>query len=253
MSPNTPKNLYYTVPLDDDLESQDYLQEKQAPWLSVPVRSASAPSRFHLSPWSVLKQKLWPSTDNGHHHNNNNSSSGRENGKKGFWDRYIWLVHAFLLTISMTLFALSMCTLQTAASTTATAVQCQCEGPQGTVAGVAVDGTGASSTSFGKHHRFRLHVTDVDISWMWLVSVLILFCLWILVAPRSFFDEREEEEVVVVVGKETTTPTAPAVVPAVVLPVPIVVERSVPESKHVDMEISVDDKTWAEDRVGEQE
>lgn len=50
-----------------------------------------------------------------------------------------------------------------------------------------------------------------------------------VLVPRSFFDEEQL--------------TAPAPAPAVVLPVPIVV----PESQHVDMEVSVDDKTSVED------
>ena len=140
---STTKNMYYTVSLDDDdddLESQDYLQEKKAPWFSVPVRSAavsvSAPSR--PSPLSALKQKLcsWSNNDN-HHHNNTRSV----HGGRGFWDRWIWLAHAVLLTISITLFALSLCTLQTAA---ATAVQCQGQGPSD-----GVDGSSGASI-FGK-------------------------------------------------------------------------------------------------------
>ncbi|KAK3953635.1 hypothetical protein QBC32DRAFT_312788 [Pseudoneurospora amorphoporcata] len=203
MSSHTTKNLYYTVHLVDDLESQDYLQEKKAPWLSVPIRSA-APSR---SPFSILKQKLWSwSKNDSHHHNSNHSRSVNQ---KGFWDRWIWLVHAILLTISMSIFALSMCTLQqTAASTAAAAaaagaVQCECQGlPRGsqgmTAAAGGVDGTGASSTSSS-------------------------------FVPRSFFDDEKE--------------TAPAVV----LPVPIVAPTvDIPESKHVDMDVSVDDKTWVE-------
>jgi hypothetical protein len=213
MSSNT-KNLYYTVPLDDDLESQDYLQEKKAPWFSVPVRSAAVAAPSHSYPLSALWRlpQRWWSNDDSHNHHHNSTTNAR--GDRGFWDRWIWLVHAVLLTISMTLFALSMCTLQTAPSTSAAAVQCQC---QGTGMAEGVDGIGASS--FGKGF------TDVDISWVCLDSLLILFCLWILV-PRSFYEE------------ETATP-------AVVLPVPIV---DIPASEHVDMEISVDDKTWVEER-----
>lgn len=132
MAPNTPKNLYYTVPLDDDdLESQDYyIQEKtpRAPWFSVPVRSDAVAISPRSSPLSALKEKLWSSwsNDNDNHHLGNTHSDGSTHGGRGFWDRWIWLVHAVLLTISMTLFALSMCALQTAAATTnAAAVQCQ--------------------------------------------------------------------------------------------------------------------------------
>ncbi|KAJ4403219.1 hypothetical protein N0V85_005143 [Neurospora sp. IMI 360204] len=188
------KNLYYTVPLDDDLESQDYLQEKKAvPWFSVPVRSAAvavaAPS--HSSPLSALwrlPQRWWSNDDSHHHHSSNTNARG----DRGFWDRWIWLVHVVLLTVSMTLFALSMCTLQQSASASAAAVQCQCQGTAAAVVAEGVDGAGASSF-----------------------------------VPRSFYE-----------GEETATK------PAVVLPVPAV---DIPESQHVDMEISVDDKTWVED------
>ncbi|KAA8630860.1 hypothetical protein SMACR_07110 [Sordaria macrospora] len=205
MSSNTNKNLYYTVPLDDDLESQDYLQEKKAPWLSVPIRSA-APSR---SPLSILKERFWSwSNDDTHHLLHSSNSNARSAGRKGFWDRWIWLVHAVLLTTSMTLFALSMCTLQTAASASTTAsaaVQCQCQGT-GSSSAAAGGMDGASSTSSS------------------------------LVVPRSFFDDDE---------KETSAP------PAVVLPVPIAVD--IPESKHVNMEVSVDDKTWVEEGEEDEE
>lgn len=79
----------------------------------------------------------------------------------------------------------------------------------------------AGASSFGKGF------TDVDISWVLLDSLLILFCLWILV-PRSFYE-----------GEETTTTT-----PAAVLPVPVV---DIPESQHVDMKLSMNDKTWVEE------
>ncbi|KAK3401182.1 hypothetical protein B0T20DRAFT_162478 [Sordaria brevicollis] len=189
MAPKTPTNLYYTVPLnDDELESQDYYRQEKtptAPWFSVPVRSAAVAVRPRSSPVAVLKEKLlssW-SNDNDNHHN----IDGQENeGSRGFRNRWVWLVHAVLLTISMTLFALSMCTLQTAtAATNAAAVQCQAAGE---------GANGNSPSNF---------------------------------VPRSFFDEN------------VTDTTAPAVV----LPVPIVV----PESQHVDMEVSVDDRTSMED------
>ncbi|CCC13486.1 unnamed protein product [Sordaria macrospora k-hell] len=205
MSSNTNKNLYYTVPLDDDLESQATFKRRKAPWLSVPIRSA-APSR---SPLSILKERFWSwSNDDTHHLLHSSNSNARSAGRKGFWDRWIWLVHAVLLTTSMTLFALSMCTLQTAASASTTAsaaVQCQCQGT-GSSSAAAGGMDGASSTSSS------------------------------LVVPRSFFDDDE---------KETSAP------PAVVLPVPIAVD--IPESKHVNMEVSVDDKTWVEEGEEDEE
>lgn len=98
---------------------------------------------------------------------------------------------------------------------------------------------GASSTSsslVGKgSSSFTTRFTNVDISWVFLDGLLILFCLWILV-PRSFFDDDE---------KETSAP------PAVVLPAPIAVD--IPESKHVNMEVSVDDKTWVEEGEEDEE
>ncbi|ESA43200.1 hypothetical protein GE21DRAFT_4184 [Neurospora crassa] len=223
MSSNINKNLYYTVPLDDDLESQDYLQEKKAPWFSVPVRSAAVAAPSHSSPLSALwrlPQRWWLNDDSRHHNSGNTRVDGSREHGRGFWDRWIWLVHAVLLTISVTLFALSMCTLQTTtgAGAGAAAAQCQCQGT-----GMAEGAKGAAgASSFGKGF------TDVDISWVLLDSLLILFCLWILV-PRSFYE-----------GEEKTTTTTPAAV----LPVPVV---DIPESQHVDMKLSMDDKTWVEE------
>ncbi|KAK3505115.1 hypothetical protein B0T13DRAFT_507668 [Neurospora crassa] len=196
MSSNINKNLYYTVPLDDDLESQDYLQEKKAPWFSVPVRSAAVTAPSHSSPLSALwrlPQRWWLNDDSRHHNSGNTRVDGSREHGRGFWDRWIWLVHAVLLTISLTLFALSMCTLQTttSAGAGAAAAQCQCQGT-----GMAEGAKGAAGASS--------------------------------FVPRSFYE-----------GEETTTTT-----PATVLPVPVV---DIPESQHVDMKLSMDDKTWMEE------
>ena len=94
----------------------------------------------------------------------------------------------------------------------------------------------ASSLGKGSSSSFIPKFTDVDMFWVFLDGLLILFCLWILV-PRSFFDDEDD-------GKEATAP-------AVVLPVPIAVD--IPESKHVEMEVSLDDKTWVEAEAEEQD